>query len=66
MEVRGEKTIHAFTMAWREGLLEKDRVFSKQDLRLLVEEIHLEQAAGDEGQLYDPDTCGRVGGRTVG
>jgi site-specific DNA recombinase len=37
--VLGEKKIHAFTAALRERLLEKDRVFSKKYLKLLVEEI---------------------------
>ena len=39
LEALGEKKIHAFTAALRERLLEKDRVFSKKYLKLLVEEI---------------------------
>jgi DNA invertase Pin-like site-specific DNA recombinase len=39
LEALGEKKIHAFTMALRERLFEKDRVFSKKYLKLLVEEI---------------------------
>jgi len=39
LEALGKKQIHAFTMALRARLLEKDRVFSKKYLKLLVEEI---------------------------
>lgn len=39
LEVLGEKKVHDFTVALRERLLEKDRVFSKKYLKLLVEEI---------------------------
>ena len=39
LEALGEKKLHAFTAALRERLLEKDRVFSKKYLKLLVEEI---------------------------
>jgi DNA invertase Pin-like site-specific DNA recombinase len=39
LEALGEKKIHEFTAALRERLLEKDRVFSKKYLKLLVAEI---------------------------
>ena len=39
VEALGEKKIHAFIRALRERLLEKDSVFSKKYLKLLVEEI---------------------------
>ena len=39
VEALGEKKIHSFTAALRERLIEKDRVFSKKYLKLLVEEI---------------------------
>lgn len=38
-EALGEKKLQAFTVALRERLLGKDRVFSKKYLKLLVEEI---------------------------
>ena len=39
LDALGEKKIRAFTTALRERLIEKDRVFSKKYLKLLVEEI---------------------------
>jgi site-specific DNA recombinase len=39
VEALGEKKVHDFTMALRHHLLEKDHVFSKKYLKLLVEEI---------------------------
>ncbi len=39
LEALGEKQILTFTAALRERLIEKDRVFSKKYLKLLVEEI---------------------------
>ena len=39
LEALGEKQVHDFTKALRERLLEKDRVFSKKYLKLLVAEI---------------------------
>ena len=39
VEALGEKKVLAFTAALRERLVEKDRIFSKKYLKLLVEEI---------------------------
>jgi hypothetical protein len=39
LEALGEKKVQAFVAVLRERLLEKDRVFSKKYLKLLVEEI---------------------------
>ena len=39
LEALGEKKVHDFTAVLRERLLEKDRVFSKKYLKLLVEKI---------------------------
>lgn len=39
VDALGEKKVQAFTAALRERLIEKDRAFSKNYLKLLVEEI---------------------------
>ncbi len=39
LEALGEKQVLAFTMALRERFMEKDRIFSRKYLKLLVEEI---------------------------
>ena len=39
LEALGEKQVLAFTTALRERFMEKDRMFSKKYLKLLVEEI---------------------------
>jgi hypothetical protein len=39
VEALGEKQVRAFTTAFRERFMEKDRMFNKKYLKLLVEEI---------------------------